>query len=133
MTIVSWTWTKKLLIYWIIWQKARYVHSLIVAHIAPGYVHHILGICDQIDWHTYIWHKLGNNTWSKSCSWLYFGIYVQKCWVCITHIACSTCELYLECGSHICSLIYILNMHTVFFAEWLVPMTSYVVYIWQLH
>ena len=48
------------------------------AHTSPLYEHQIYGIYCQFGGYIYFWPISGNNRWSKSCSWLCFGIYICR-------------------------------------------------------
>ena len=39
-------------------------------------------------------------------------VYLFKNLVSISHLACLPCELYLECGSHICSVIHVKDVYS---------------------
>ena len=101
----------------------------IYAHTSNRCAHQIWGIHAKFGGHICIWNIFGNNLWSKSCSWLCFGIYIQNYLIYNVHVACWPSELYLECGGHIGPVISVKYVLVLLF-EWLVPVTSYVDHVY---
>ena len=76
----------------------------VISYVACMYKHpsymHVNYIC-QTRWAYLFLAIIWQNMWSRSCSWLYFGIYARNLWS-ITHAACFLCKPYLQCGTRAC-------------------------------
>ena len=98
-----------LFIFWLV------VQSSCVAYTWT-YIPHIFcqkfGIYALHSGHIYFWHTLGNDMWSINCSCFIFRYICGKIFGLYAHVACWLCELYLECGSHNCSVIYVKYVYT---------------------
>ena len=57
-------------------------------------------------WHTYFWHMYDNNMWRRCYGWLHFSIHIERMLGLSTHIAWWQYDLYLQCDSHICTVIH---------------------------
>ena len=134
---VPWTY------FWMMWPMANSVYAVWVNHckhplsmVSP--VYHAYGWCHLVHiWHIYwytshiythqivwlwyicpvcehicFWHIFGNNVWHFCCSGLYL-VDIGKNVGLYAHIVCWLCEVYLQCGSCICSVIYVKYVFSV--------------------
>ena len=63
---------------WLQWANVRYIYW----HSCVTCAHELIGICCiyvTLERHIYCWPIHGNNVWSTYCTWLCFGINIQKC------------------------------------------------------
>ena len=88
-------------------------------------------------WHAYLVQDLYS---SKLWSWCFYLLVMlwHQIWICSSVKKRQHCDLFLQCGSHICEQIIANNLkcilwrvQIVLMVTWLMPLASYVAHIWM--